>query len=185
MDLNKPGQAALLSYDGIQYQYMAPQIYEENYYQYVSQHLRILSGFYGVLKPFDAIFPYRLEMQAKLKTDFCINLYDFWKDDLYRAIDDHVILNLASKEYSQAIKKYLQPNDVWIDCIFGEMMDGKVREKGVYVKMARGEMVTFMARNNIEELQDIRFFDCLGFRYQENLSNESLYVFIREEQRKC
>ena len=77
MDLKKHTTAALLSYEGIQYQYMAPQVFEEGYYHYVSEHLRILSGFYGILKPFDGIVLYRLEMQAKLKTDFCDNLYDF------------------------------------------------------------------------------------------------------------
>jgi len=182
MDFERRGNAALLSYDGIAYQYMAPQIFEEDYYVYVSEHLRILSGFYGILKPFDEIHPYRLEMQARLKTDFCKNLYDFWKDDLYQALteDDHVILNLASKEYSKAVSKYLTKEDIWIDCLFGEFVKGTFKEKGVYVKMARGEMVRYMAENKIENIEDIKDFDRLEFRFDASLSNENKYVFVRK-----
>lgn len=69
---------ALLAYEGIQYRYMAPAVFTSDALEYVQEHLRILSGFYGVLRPFDGVRPYRLEMQAKLKTDFCASLYDFW-----------------------------------------------------------------------------------------------------------
>lgn len=110
MNLEQKTSAALYSYEGIQYQYMAPQYLENHIDSYLQTHLRILSGFYGILKPFDGIVPYRLEMQAKLQTDFCCDLYDFWQDDLYREIAGGVILNLASKEYSRAIKKIYSIN---------------------------------------------------------------------------
>lgn len=119
MDLYKNLTPAILSYDGIQYKYMAPQVFEEDYFTYIEKHLRILSGFYGVLKPFDGITPYRLEMQARVKTDFCKNLYDFWDGDIYRKVKDDLILNLASEEYAKTVRKYLEPEVRFVDCIFG------------------------------------------------------------------
>ena len=181
MDLRRNLTPAILSYDGIQYKYMAPQVFEDSYFDYIEKHLRILSGFYGVLKPFDGITPYRLEMQARLKTDFCKNLYDFWGADIYSAVKDELILNLASDGYAKTVRKYLEPGIRFVDCVFGEMTDGKVREKGVYVKMARGEMVHFMAENNICDINDIKHFDRLGFLYSEKLSEENKFVFLKEE----
>lgn len=123
-------------YDGIQYTYMAPIVFEDGHYDYVQEHLRILSGFYGVVKPMDGVVPYRLEMQAKAAVDGCKNLYDFWGDDLYREVvdDSHILIGLASKEYSKCIEKYLQPEDRYITCVFGEPEGEKIVQKGVYCK---------------------------------------------------
>ena len=181
MDLYRNLSPAILSYDGIQYQYMAPQVFEDSYFEYVEKHLRIISGLYGILKPFDGIVPYRLEMQAKLKTDFCKNLYDYWKDKIYLELvkDNDVILNLASNEYSKTVTKYLSPDIRLVNCIFGELIDDKVKEKGVYVKMARGEMVRYMAENGIENIEQIKNFDRLGFTYSDELSEPDKYVFLK------
>ena len=181
MDLES-GAAALVSYVGIQYQYMAPQVFEDTYYEYVQEHLRILSGFYGILRPLDRVTPYRLEMQAKLAMYSHRNLYSYWGDSLYRELtrDDHVILNLASNEYSKCIQKYLTPEDTYITCTFGQLVDGKVKEKGVYVKMARGEMVRYLAEIGAQSPEDAKGFDRLGFRYNLELSDESNYVFLME-----
>lgn len=181
MDLYKNLSPAILSYDGIQYQYMAPQVFETSYFEYVEKHLRIISGLYGILRPFDGIVPYRLEMQAKLNTDFCRNLYDYWKDKIYSELikDNDVILNLASNEYSKTVTKYLSPDIRLVDCVFGKMIDGKVKEKGVYVKMARGEMVRYMAENVIEDIEQIKDFDRLGFTYSTELSKADKYVFLK------
>ena len=99
MDLCRNLTPALLAYDGIQYTYMAPAVFEDGHLTWVQDHLRILSGFYGVLKPFDGVVPYRLEMQAKATVDGFSNLYDFWGESLYREVVDesHIIVNLASK----------------------------------------------------------------------------------------
>ncbi|MGI5909419.1 MAG: peroxide stress protein YaaA [Sphaerochaetaceae bacterium] len=182
MDLEGPlTNPAILSYDGIQYKYMAPQVFETKYYEYIEQHLRILSGLYGILRPFDGVVPYRLEMQAKVKTDFCKNLYDYWNSGIFTELtkNDNVILNLASEEYSKIVSKFLVKDITYITCVFGEMTEGKVKEKGVYVKMARGEMVRFMAENNITDLQDVKRFDRLGFVYRDKLSDEKAWVFVR------
>lgn len=181
MDLKKNLNPALLSYDGIQYQYMACDLFPDFYYPYINEHLRILSGFYGILKPMDGIVSYRLEMQAKLNTPFCNNLYDFWKDDLYQELtkEDSIILNLASNEYSKCITKYATKEVQIITCTFGEQINGTIKEKGVYVKMARGEMVRYMAENQIENIEDIKHFNRLGFTYHPELSTETNYVFIK------
>lgn len=182
MNLESRLTPAILSYEGIQYQYMAPSVFEHSQYKYIQDHLRILSGFYGVLKPMDGITPYRLEMQAKLAIHGCKNLYDYWKDKLYKEVldDSRVIINLASKEYSQCIEKYLQPEDTYITCVFGEYDGKKVRQKGTYAKMARGEMVRFMAEYQIEEPEKLTEFNRLGYVYRKELSSETEYVFVTD-----
>lgn len=99
MNFQKQLTPAVLAYEGIAYQYMAPAVFEDGHFDYVQEHLRILSAFYGVLKPMDGITPYRLEMQAKAAIGDSTNLYDFWGDNLYwEVIDDsRIIINLASK----------------------------------------------------------------------------------------
>lgn len=181
MDLGGCTNPAILSYDGIQYKYMAPQVFEYDYFDYIENHLRILSGFYGILKPFDGVAAYRLEMQARLKTAFCHNLYDYWKDDIYRDLtrNDTMILNLASAEYSKTVEKYLTADANYVTCKFGELIGGKVIEKGVYVKMARGEMVRFMAENAVEDLAEIKKFNRLGFVYKDELSDNKTFVFVK------
>ena len=86
MELRRRLTPAILSYEGIQYQYMAPAVFENQMLAYVQEHLRILSGFYGVLKPLDGVTPYRLEMQAKAKIEGTANLYAFWGRKLYEEV---------------------------------------------------------------------------------------------------
>ncbi|MDO4307049.1 MAG: peroxide stress protein YaaA [Eubacteriales bacterium] len=181
MDLRKALTPALISYEGIQYQYMAPSVFTEKEWDYVQEHLRILSGFYGVLKPFDGVTPYRLEMQAKACVHGAKNLYDFWGDTLYHEVtdQDRIIVNLASKEYSKCIEKFLKPEDTYITCVFGEKKDGKVIQKGTQAKMARGEMVRYMAENCLEKPEEIKKFDRLDYHFCEELSSPDEYVFLR------
>lgn len=174
---------AILSYEGIAYQYMSPSVFENGEFSYVQEHLRILSAFYGVLKPMDGVTPYRLEMQAKAKIAGTKDLYAYWGDLLYREVmdDSRVIINLASKEYSKCIEKYLTAEDTFITCVFGEFAGEKVVQKGVYAKMARGEMVRYMAEHNIGNPEEIKNFDRLGYRFREEISNEKEYIFIKEK----
>ena len=181
MDLYRNLTPAVLSYEGIQYQYMAPAVFEDKMLEYVQEHLRILSGFYGVLKPMDGVRPYRLEMQARAAIEGKDNLYAFWNSRLYgEVIDlDRTIINLASKEYSKCIEAYLRPEDNMITCIFGEMEGSRVVQKGTYAKMARGEMVRFMAMNRVERAQDLQQFEGLGYGFSRELSSGREYVFLR------
>ena len=181
MDLRQNLTPAILSYDGIQYTCMAPVVFEDSQFDYVQDNLRILSGFYGVLRPMDGVKPYRLEMQAKAAVDGHKDLYDYWGDRLYREIMDEsrTIINLASKEYSKCVEKYLREEDRYITCVFGEFENGKVIQKGVYAKMARGEMVRFMAEHKIRDPEEMKSFNWSGYRFRENLSTDKDYIFIR------
>lgn len=184
MELRSGLTPAILAYEGIQYQYMAPNVFTREALEYVQQHLRILSGFYGVLRPFDGVTPYRLEMQAKLSVDGAKDLYAFWGSRLAQALcqETDCILNLASKEYSTAVSRHLPPSVRFITCVFGEERNGKIIEKGTMCKMARGEMVRFLAENGIEDPKGARAFSGLGYRFDETRSDEATYIFILQEE---
>ena len=181
MDLYHRLTPAILSYEGIAYPYMAPVVFESGEFAYVQEHLRILSAFYGVVKPMDGVTPYRLEMQAKAKVAGTKDLYEYWGDKLYREVldDSHIIINLASKEYSRCIEKYLLPEDIYITCVFGESSGGKIVQKGVYAKMARGEMVRFMAEKQIKAPDEVKKFNRLGYVFRADLSDERTFVFLK------
>ena len=181
MDLRRRLTPAIVSYEGIQYQYMAPGVMETAQLDRLQEHLRILSGFYGLLRPFDGVTPYRLEMQAKLSVGDCRDLYEFWGDTLARqlASETDFVLNLASKEYSRAVEPHLPKSVRFLTCTFGEHKDGKVIEKGTMCKMARGQMVRWLAENNVTSWADIRAFDQLGYRFQPELSSENHDVFLK------
>ena len=181
MDLRNSLTPAILSYDGIQYQYMAPAVFEDAQLAYVQEHLRILSGFYGVLRPMDGVTPYRLEMQAKAAVDGHRDLYGFWGDRLYRAVRDgsRAILNLASQEYARCIETHLQPGDRFVTCVFAEREGGRLIQKGVYVKMARGQMVRYLAERGAAEPEACKSFEGGGYRFAAELSDEKQFVFVR------
>lgn len=185
MELYRNLTPAVLSYEGIAYQYMAPAVFEDRQLAYVQEHLRILSAFYGVLKPLDGVVPYRLEMQAKASIGGAKDLYGLWGRRLYEQVRDEsgMIINLASKEYSKCVEKYLMDNDTYISCIFGEKVQGKFVTKGTYAKMARGEMVRFMAERNVETPQELKEFNRLGYVFREEMSTETEYVFERADKR--
>lgn len=181
MDLYRNLTPAVLSYEGIAYQYMAPAVFESRMLDYIQEHLRILSAFYGVLRPMDGVTPYRLEMQAKASLDGHKDLYDFWGSMLYDAVRDvdGVIVNLASKEYSRCVEKYLTGKDRFITVVFCEKSGGRLVTKGTYAKMARGEMVRYMAEQQIATPAQMKAFNRLGYVYREALSSEQTYVFER------
>ncbi|MDN4600154.1 peroxide stress protein YaaA [Paenibacillus sp. F6_3S_P_1C] len=176
---------AIYAYEGIQYQYMAPGIFQKEELEYLEQHLRILSGFYGMLRPLDGVTPYRLEMQGKLQGPGFKSLYQFWGSKLADQLqsESNCILNLASKEFSKNITPFLNEETRFITCIFGQMVDGKLVEKATWAKMARGEMVRYMAEHKIIDVKDTRSFDRLGFVFSEEKSDEGNYVFIYSEEK--
>ena len=181
MDLRRRLTPAILSYEGIQYQYMAPGVFTEEQLQYIREHLRILSGFYGILRPFDGVTPYRLEMQARLSVDGCRDLYAFWGSKLAERLTEETdcVLNLASREYSRSVEPWLPPSVRFITCIFGELRGEKVVEKGTMCKMARGQMVCWLAANRIEGPEAVRNFAELGYRFSPEHSGETTYTFIK------
>lgn len=181
MDLEHNLTPAILSYVGIQYQYMAPQVFETGQFAYIQEHLRILSGFYGLLCPFDGVTPYRLEMQAKLSVGNAKDLYAFWGDKLAKHLctQTDVLLNLASKEYSKAVLPHLPRSVRVLTCTFGEEKGGKIVEKGTLCKMARGEMVRWLAETNLTDPKNLRFFNRLGYSFSQRHSSGDHYVYIK------
>ena len=134
---------------------MAPAVFGDGHFEYLQEHLRVLSAFYGVLKPMDGVTPYRLEMQAKAVIENEKNLYDYWGDMLYKGVRDEkgIIINLASKEYSKCIERYLSEEDTYISITFCEL--------------------------SIENPEEIKKFNRLGYVFREDLSTKIEYVFER------
>ena len=185
MELEGDLTPAILSYQGIQYQYMAPGVLESPALDYLQKHLGILSGFYGLLRPFDGVTPYRLEMQAKLVVGGAKNLYEFWGSRLAQALAEEGgwVLNLASKEYSRAVLPHLPPSVRVVSCVFGELRpDGKVVEKGTLCKMARGEMVRWLAETGTTHPDGLPAFQGLGYRYDPDRSTGARMVFLKTTQ---
>lgn len=158
-------------------------------YFYANDHLRILSGLYGVLKPFDGINFYRLEMGTKLKFNDNKNLYDFWGNKiiyrLYEELKTHKekkIINLASNEYFKSIEKISEFKDVKIiNIVFKEFKDNEYKVVTVKAKRARGLMSSYIIRNKIETLEEIKKFNLEGYEYDEESSKDNELVFTRDE----
>lgn len=168
---------ALLAYDGIAFTYMAPGVFEDAQWTYVQAHVRILSALYGVLRPLDGITPYRLEMAQQIPA-LGQSLYAFWGDRLASALEDETVINLASKEYSRAVSPYIRLIDVHF---YEEDEKGKRREKGVYAKIARGQMVRFLTDRQAEEPDVMKDFDEMGYAYDAASSDANCFNFVRKE----
>lgn len=181
MDLFANLTPAILAYEGIQYQYMAPNVFTDREFDYIQEHLRILSGFYGVLRPLDGVKPYRLEMQSKLTIGKAKDLYAYWGALIANHLcgETNCIVNLASKEYSRCVSRNLPKSVRFITFVFGEEKNGKIIEKGTICKMARGEMVRYLAENQITEPEAMKSFDRLNYQYSQECSGKNTYVFIR------
>ncbi|WP_127848374.1 peroxide stress protein YaaA [Lacticaseibacillus hulanensis] len=182
LDLENAATPAVFGFSGIQYQYMAPDLLTAPALRYLQTNLRILSGFYGVLRPFDAIVPYRLEMQSRLPLPGAKDLYAFWGSRLHDALDfSQPVLNLASKEYSKAITNYLQPGEQLTEIVFGQVVDGKFKTRATQAKMARGAMVRYLAENQINTLSGVCQFDHPQYRFDEARSTATKLVFCRRD----
>lgn len=185
MQLDRNRTAALLAYEGIQYQYMAPEVFSDDAWTYVQEHLRILSGFYGVLRPLDGIVPYRLEMQAKPGPGGCADLYAYWGKKICDTLikDEECILNLASAEYAKCISRYLPDTVRMVTCIFAEEKNGKYVQAGTMAKMARGEMTRYLAENQIQKLEEIKQFGGLDFCFAPEKSSDKELIFLRQSEK--
>ncbi len=182
MDLFQGGYPALWCYEGLQYKYMAAHVFSEDEVNYVCKNLRILSGFYGILRPQDRVHFYRLEMQTPLEVGGSIDLIDYWKDDIYQELyrNEDVVINLASQEYSQVIEPYIKDYQKFIHVVFAQRIDGKLKVKGTLAKMARGAMVRYMAEYQVNNLEQLMQFKELSFHYSEENSSPTRLTFIQE-----
>lgn len=186
-DLDNPALArhlspAVMSYHGIQYQSMAPEVMDSAQLAWLQDHLWILSGLYGCVRPFHAVEPYRLEMGAKLAVDDARNLYAFWSDKLARAIapagSNTTIVNLASVEYAKAVLPRLTTDVTVVTCLFGEgIRNGKPIQRSTASKKARGSMVRWMAENKLEDTSELTAFN-IGYRHIPEFSDKDSLVFM-------
>lgn len=168
-------------YDGLDARSLAPADLD-----WAQDHLRILSGFYGLLRPLDAIQPYRLEMGTRLKTPRGSNLYDFWGERISLRLNedaaplpDRTLVNLASQEYFGAVDaKALKLSLVTPH--FKERKDGEARIISFFAKKARGAMARYAIENRIEKAEDLKAFDRDGYRFDKALSTDADWIFIRE-----
>jgi len=157
----------------------------DNDVHYAQDHLRILSGLYGVLRPLDLIQPYRLEMGTGLVNPIGKNLYQFWGSKLTEIINSElskqkqkVLINLASNEYFKAINPKKISGKI-ITPVFKESKGNDYKQITIYAKTARGYMSRFIIQNQIENHEDIRAFDTGGYLFNRNLSSEHEWVFTR------
>ena len=149
---------------------------------FAQENLRILSGLYGLLKPKDLIFPYRLEMGTKLITKTGNNLYKFWDNRLHQALlselkNEEEIINLASEEYSKAIQLNKFNNPV-ITPVFKDLKNGKLKVISFFAKRARGEMVNFIIKNKIKNSENLKYFSNLGYQFTEG-TKKGVFLFTR------
>lgn len=179
LDLETELTPAIIAFDGIQYQYMAPAVFTQPALDYIQKNLRILSGLYGSLRPFDGINPYRLEMKTKMIDFIKPNLYSFWGQKISDSIfaQDKLVVNLASKEYSRLLSPYLNKNRRMITIDFQERRNDQWRTIAVHAKMARGEMVRFIAENQIKNPIFLHNFHDFNFKFDLTSSSSDHYVF--------
>ena len=171
---------AMFAYDGLVYKHLAPFHLSNRAAQYSQSVMRIISALYGLLRPFDGIRPYRLEMQSKIKINDK-SLYDFWDDKIYRSLFEsgNCVINLASEEYAKTIRKHLNPWDMFIDIIFLSNIKGRRKISTTTAKMARDQMARFILENAIDTPGPLKDFDWGGFRYVKSLSYSTRYVYIQ------
>ena len=180
-----PARPALFAFSGEAFRSLDAASLNEADLQFAQAQLRILSGLYGVLRPFDLIRPHRLEMATRLAVGTAKNLYDFWGElvtaslnrDLARE-ETPVVLNLASDEYARVVQKK-RLHAPWLDIQFKEESNGRLRSVAIHAKRARGLMARFILRERITRAADLRAFSDSGYRFRPELSSEWSWVFAR------
>jgi cytoplasmic iron level regulating protein YaaA (DUF328/UPF0246 family) len=179
--LNDNAKQAIFAFKGDVYTGIDIKSFTGKQIEFLNDHLLILSGLYGTLKPFDLIMPYRLEMGTKLSVDKKKNLYEFWGNLISQEInklEQNEVVNLASNEYFKAVNtKTLNARLITIN--FKEYRDGKYKTIGIFAKKARGKMVNFMAKNNISKAENLKNFNLNGYAFNQELSNQNTWVFSR------
>ena len=171
---------AILLFKGDVYKGLKADSFSNEQLNFAQDHLRIISGLYGLLRPLDLVFPYRLEMGTNIQTNKADNLYEFWNDKLRLNLisemkDNEILINLASNEYSKALELDQFKQKV-ITPVFKDSKNGKLKVISFYAKRARGEMVNFIVQNKIKDLSDIRSFNYGGYTFVSEENNEILFA---------
>ena len=183
----KNAKQAIFAFKGDVYSGLELSSFDEDDYAYAQDHLRILSGLYGCLRPLDLIQPYRLEMKTRLKNDRGDNLYQFWDDRITRSINkelkkqkEAVLVNLASNEYFKSVKPKLLEGRL-LNINFKETKNGKTRVVAIFAKRARGMMADYIIRNRIENPEDLKKFRLGGYKFNKDLSDDKQWTFERPQ----
>lgn len=179
---------ALLAFKGDVYTGLEAETFSEDDFAYAQDHLRILSGLYGVLKPLDLMQPYRLEMGTKLDNPGGKDLYDFWGDQIVdainaqmRSLSTNTLVNLASNEYFKSVRTAKLDGEI-VTPVFKDAKAGKYKIISFFAKKARGLMSAWIIKNQISDVDKLRNFDVGGYYYCESESSPHQLVFHREEQ---
>ena len=183
----KNAKQSVLAFKGDVYTGLQAEDFSEANITYSQQHLRILSGLYGVLKPFDLIQPYRLEMGTKLKTKGNKDLYGFWADKLAQKINqaseatgESTLINLASQEYFKALPKKALECDV-ITPVFKDLKNGSYKVISFFAKRARGKMARYIIKKRLKRPEAIKNFAEDGYVFDAELSDAKQWVFTRDQ----
>jgi cytoplasmic iron level regulating protein YaaA (DUF328/UPF0246 family) len=181
------GLQAAMAFDGDTYDGLQARTLDKAGLTWAQDHLRILSGLYGVLRPLDALQPYRLEMGVRLKTRRGNTLYDFWGDRLSKALNqaaeghsDQTLVNLASQEYFGAIDARALKLKI-VNCAFKDEKDGRLRILGFYAKKARGQMARFAIDSRVDRSEGLKDFKGSGYGFRAELSTPEEWVFTRKQ----
>lgn len=173
MKFSEDALCAVEAFDGLQYKRLDVSTLDDRALQWLKKHVRIVSGLYGLLRPFDSMEPYRLDFNMKWK------LYDFWGERLAKALGEDDILDISSSEFTKAIEPYINP-ERYTKVYFKEFRDGKWKILSTSSKIMRGRLVRHMARKELTIPKDITGFSEEGFHWREDLSGEGEIVFGRE-----
>ncbi len=183
----KNAKQALFAFKGDVYGGFDLAAFSDDDYAYAQDHLRILSGLYGCLRPLDLIQPYRLEMKTKLKNERGDNLYQFWGDRITESLNKElkkqqqaVLINLASNEYFKSVKPKLLAGRL-LNITFKETKNGKTRVVAIFAKRARGLMADYIIRHRIEQPEQLKAFDLAGYQFNESLSDDRQWTFERPQ----
>lgn len=185
----KPTNAkqAVYAFQGDVYTGMQAETFSQDDIQFAQQHLRILSGLYGLLRPLDLIQAYRLEMGTGFANSRGKNLYEFWGDSITAAankqlkeISSSIVINLASNEYFSAIKPKSLKAEI-ITPVFKDQKNGQYKIISFFAKKARGMMSAYIIQNRITEPEAIKHFNVAGYAFEPSQSSEREWVFIRDE----
>jgi uncharacterized protein len=181
----KNSRQAILAFNGEVYNGLKARELSEEELMYAQDHLRILSGLHGILRPLDLIQPYRLEMGVELVVGKNENLYSFWNNKIHNHLKEivmreqnPVLINLASNEYSKVAKLKKLKARV-ITPVFYQLKGDEYKMIVVYAKKARGMMTRYIIENRIDDPEQLKLFDAEGYFYNENLSNEKKWIFCR------
>lgn len=178
---------SILAFDGDVYTDFQFNQYEDAHFDFLQEHVRILSGLYGLLRPLDLMQPYRLEMGTRLKTGRGKNLYEFWGDRITEAVNaaldaqgDDLLLNLASNEYFKSVKKKKLKARM-LDVKFMDFKNGEYKTVTFYLKRLRGTITDYLVRNQIKDPEELKNFAEQNYYFSEERSSQDCYVFLRDE----